>query len=173
MSTNPESGESTEAGTNPTTIEAPEGTPFLDITRDFDATPAQVFRAYTDPKLVARWLGPRDLELDIEEYDARPGGRYRYVHHGGHLGELRAGFHGVFHTVEADRLIIQTFEFEGVPDEVKLDICRFTEVAGKTRMSTRSVFPSMETREGALASGMTYGIQDSMERLAELLASGT
>ncbi|MEZ0106856.1 uncharacterized protein YndB with AHSA1/START domain [Catenulispora sp. EB89] len=172
MSTDPGSGTSTDAGTNPTTIEAPEGTPFLDVTRDFDATPAQVFRAYTDPKLVVRWLGPRDLEMDIEEYDARPGGRYRYVHHGGHLSEVRAGFHGVFHTVEADRLIIQTFEYEGVPDEVKLDICRFTEVAGKTRMSTRSVFPSMETREGALASGMTYGIQDSMERLAELLASG-
>ena len=89
--------------THPTTIEAPEGTPFLDVTRDFDATPAQVFRAYTDPKLVARWLGPRDLEVDIEEFDPRPGGSYRYIHHGGRLGERRAGFHGVFHTVEPDR----------------------------------------------------------------------
>lgn len=155
---------------HPTTIEAPDGTPFLDVTRDFDATPAQVFRAYTDPKLIARWLGPRDLEIDIEEYDARPGGRYRYLNHGGHLGEQRAAFHGVFHTVEADRLIIQTFEYEGVPDEVKLDICRFSEVDGRTRLTMRSVFPSVETREGALASGMSYGIQDSMERLAELLA---
>jgi uncharacterized protein YndB with AHSA1/START domain len=156
--------------TNPTTIEAPEGTPFLDVTRDFDATPAQVFRAYTDPKLVARWLGPRDLEMDIEEYDTRPGGRYRYIHHGGHLGDQRAAFHGVFHTVEAGRLIIQTFEYEGVPDEVALDICRFSEVDGKTRVTMRSVFPSMETREGALESGMSDGIRDSMERLAELLA---
>lgn len=156
--------------TNPTTIEAPDGTPFLVVTRDFDATPAQVFRAYTDPELIAQWLGPRDLEMDIEEYDVRPGGRYRYIHHGGHLGDARAGFHGVFHTVEPDRLIIQTFEYEGVPDEVKLDICRFTEVDGKTRVTTRSVFPSMETREGALASGMSHGIGESMERLTELLA---
>ncbi|ACU76569.1 Activator of Hsp90 ATPase 1 family protein [Catenulispora acidiphila DSM 44928] len=170
MSTTPDTP--TGSKPNPTIIEAPEGTPFLDITRDFDAAPAQVFRAYTEPKLVARWLGPRDLEMDIEEYDARPGGRYRYVHHGGHLGEVRAGFRGVFHTVEADRLIIQTFEFEGVPNEVKLDICRFSEVDGKTRVTTRSVFPSMEAREGALASGMKHGIQDSMERLTELLAEG-
>jgi len=158
--------------TNPTTIEAPEGTPFLDVTRVFDATPAQVFRAYTDPELIARWLGPRDLEIDIEEYDARPGGRYRYVHHGGHLGEQRAGFHGVFHTVEKDRLIIQTFEYEGVPDEVKLDILRIEEVDGKARVVGHSVFPSVRAREGALASGMSHGINDSMERLTELLAKG-
>jgi uncharacterized protein YndB with AHSA1/START domain len=158
--------------TNPTIIEAPEGTPFLDVTRDFDATPALVFRAFTDPKLVARWLGPRDLDMDVEEFDVRPGGRYRYIHHGGHLGDQRAAFHGVFHTVEPDRLIIQTFEYEGVPNEVKLDILRIEEADGKTRVTTHSVFPSVEAREGALASGMTAGIQDSMERLAELLAAG-
>jgi uncharacterized protein YndB with AHSA1/START domain len=158
--------------TNPTTINAPEGTPFLDVTRDFDATPAQVFRAYTDPKLVAQWLGPRDLEIDIEEYDARPGGRYRFVHHGGHLGDQRAAFHGVFHTVEPDRLIIQTFEYEGVPDEVKLDILRIQEVEGRTRVVGRSVFPSMEAREGALNAGMMQGMQESMERLTELLDRG-
>ena len=158
--------------TNPTTIEAPDGTPFLDVTRDFDATPAQVFRAYTDPKLVAQWLGPRDLEIDIEEFDVRPGGLYRYSHHGGHLGEHHAAFHGVFHAVEADRLIIQTFEFEGAPDEVKLDILRIEEVDGKTRVTAHSVFPSVEAREVALAAGMSHGINDSMERLAELLAKG-
>jgi uncharacterized protein YndB with AHSA1/START domain len=157
---------------NPTTIEAPDGTPFLDVTRDFDATPAQVFRAYTDPKLIARWLGPRDLEMDIEEYDARPGGRYRYIHHGGHLGERRAAFHGVFHTVEKDRLIIQTFEYEGVPNEVKLDILRIDEVDGKARVAGHSVFSSVAARDGALASGMSHGINDSMERLTDLLAQG-
>lgn len=158
--------------TNPTTIEAPEGTPFLDVTRDFDATAAQVFRAFTDPKLVAQWLGRRDLEMDVEEFDARSGGRYRYIHHGGHLGDQRAAFHGVFHTVDTDRLIIQTFEYEGVPNEVKLDILRIEEVDGKTRVTTHSVFPSLEAREGALAAGMSHGINDSMERLAELLAKG-
>lgn len=158
--------------TNPTTIEAPENTPFLDLTREFDATAAQVFRAYTEPKLVAQWLGPRDLEIDIEEYDARPGGRYRFVHHGGHLGEQRAAFHGVFHTVDADRLIIQTFEYEGVPDEVKLDILRIEEVEGRARVVGHSVFPSVAARDGALAAGMSHGIQDSMERLTELLARG-
>jgi uncharacterized protein YndB with AHSA1/START domain len=158
--------------THPTTITAPEGTPFLEVTREFDATPAQLFRAVTEPELVARWLGPRDLQIDIEEYDARCGGCYRYTHRGGRLGEQRVSFRGVFHTVEPEKLIIQTFEYEGVPDEVGLEIHRFSAVDGRTRLTQRSVFPSLETREGALASGMTHGIEDSMNRLAELLEGG-
>ena len=158
--------------TNPTTITAPEGTPFLDVVREFDATPEQVFRALTEPKLVAQWLGPRDLEIDVEEYDVRPGGRYRYVHHSGHLGEDRAAFHGVFHAVEQNRLLIQTFEYEGVPNEVALETHRLDEVDGRTRLTTHSVFPSLATREGALASGMQDGIRQSMDRLAELLVRG-
>jgi uncharacterized protein YndB with AHSA1/START domain len=110
--------------THPTTITAAPGTPFLDVTRDFHSTPAQLFRACTDPKLVAQWLGPRDLEIEIVEYDARPGGRYRYIHRGRCEGDeqVEAAFHGVFHTVDPHRLIVQTFEFEGVPGEVCLDI---------------------------------------------------
>lgn len=45
---------------NPTTVDARPGTPFIDVVREFEATPAQVFRASTDPALVARWLGPRE-----------------------------------------------------------------------------------------------------------------
>jgi uncharacterized protein YndB with AHSA1/START domain len=78
----------------------------------------------------------------------------------------------VFHTVEPGRLIIQTFEYEGVPDEVALEIHRFSAVDGRTRLAQRSVFPSLEVREGFLASGMRSGIEDSMDRLAELLERG-
>lgn len=158
-------------GTHPTTISAPDGTPFLDVTRDFDATPAQLFRASTDPKLVVRWLGPRDLDMEVVEYDARPGGSYRYIHRGGHLPQ-EAAFHGVFHTVDPDRLIVQTFEFEGAPGEVCLTIHRFSEVDGRTRLHTRSVFPSLEAREAALSSGMEFGIRESMDRLGEVVAEG-
>jgi uncharacterized protein YndB with AHSA1/START domain len=65
---------------NPTTVSARPGTPFIDVVREFEATPAQVFRASTDPELVSRWLGPRELEMRLTEYDARTGGSYSYVH---------------------------------------------------------------------------------------------
>lgn len=153
---------------NPTTITAQPGTPFLEVRRDFDATPAQVFRAWTEPELVARWLGPRAMRMEVLEYDARPGGSYRYVHRDGEGGEFR--FRGVFHTVEKDALIISTFEWEGAPHEVSLDTVRFEDLGGgRTRIHQRGVFPSVEALEQAIAHGMEHGITEGMDRLAELL----
>jgi uncharacterized protein YndB with AHSA1/START domain len=150
---------------HPTTITAQPGTPFLDIEREFDATPAQVFRAYTDPKLLVRWLGPRRLTMELLEFDPRPGGSYRYAHRG---EGVEAWFHGVFHTVTQDERIIQTFEFEGAPGEVCLESVTLESHEGRTRVRTHSVFPSVESRDMALASGMSGGIIESHERLDEL-----
>ncbi len=150
-----------------TTITSTPGTPFIEVIREFDAIPAQVFRAYTDPELVTQWLGPHRMEMEILEYDVRDGGAYRYVHRD-ERGEYR--FRGVFHTVTADEQLIQTFEFEGAPGEVSLDSTMFTDLGGRTRMYTRSVFPSVEARDKAIASGMSRGITESYERLDTLLA---
>jgi uncharacterized protein YndB with AHSA1/START domain len=153
--------------TNPTTINAPAGTPFIEVIRDFDATPAQLFKVATDPKLISQWLGPRELEMEVEEYDVRPGGRYRYIHRDA-SGEY--AFRGVFHSVEQDQFVIQTFEWEGAPGEVCLEKATYTPTETGVRLHQRSVFPSVESRDAAIASGMESGINDSMDRLAELVA---
>jgi uncharacterized protein YndB with AHSA1/START domain len=154
---------------NPTTITAEPGTPFLEVVREFDATPDLVFRATTEPELVVQWLGPRDLRMSIQTWDARTGGSYAYTHS---RHDLEAHFRGVFHTVRTNELVIQTFEFEGAPDEVCVETARYEDLGGRTRLTTRSVFPSVEAREMALQSGMTHGIYESMDRLGELLGSG-
>lgn len=154
--------------TSPTTIEAPAGTPFVSVTREFDATPAQLFRVQTDPELITQWLGPRGLEMTIDEYDVRTGGRYRYIHKGDDGTEY--AFRGVFHTVQQDTVVIQTFEWEGAPNQVCLEYATYEKTETGVRLHTQSVFPSVEARDAMVASGMEYGINDSMDRLAELLA---
>ncbi|MGW4393984.1 SRPBCC domain-containing protein [Amycolatopsis nivea] len=151
---------------NPTTITAQPGSPFVEVVREFDATPAQLFRAYTDPDLITRWLGPRDVEMRLLEFDAHSGGAYRYVHVGADGSEHV--FRGVFHAVERAERIIQTFEYEGAPGQVSLETLTFEDLDGRTRLRARSVFPSVETRDAMVASGMERGIRDSMDRLGEL-----
>lgn len=152
---------------NPTTITAQPGTPFLEVVREFDAPRDLVFRAVTEAEYVVQWLGPRSISMRIETWDARTGGSYGYVHS---RDDFEARFRGVFHSIVPDELVIQTFEFDGAPNEVALETMRLADLGGRTRLTTRSVFPSVEARDMAVASGMNEGVRESMDRLAELVA---
>lgn len=155
--------------TKQTTIEAPEGTQTVVITREFDATPEQVFRAHVDPELVVQWLGPDGHTNILREWDARTGGRWSYVSSDG-SGEY--GFYGSFHELRPAERIVQTFTFEGWPDGVSLEILELTDLGGgRTRLVGTSVYDSVESRDGMVASGMETGIVDGYAKLDALLAS--
>src|SRR3954454_23708501 len=100
-------------------IEADPNLPIIHMTRDFDATPAQLMRAHTDPELFARWVGPDGTETKILDWDATTGGRWRFVGRVGNDGEEYA-FDGCFHEV-GEQHIVQTFTFDGEPDGVALE----------------------------------------------------
>jgi uncharacterized protein YndB with AHSA1/START domain len=152
-----------------TRITAEPGMPQIIITGEFDAPRDLVFRAHTDPELLVQWLGPRDLTLTVERYEARDGGRWRYVHTDSDGN--RYGFHGVFHGDPSPDAIVQTFEFEGAPGHVKLDTTTLRQRGASTLVRTVSAFSSVEDRDAMIASGMERGTHDSAERLAELLAT--
>ena len=154
--------------TDPTTIDVDSEVPAVRITREFDAPPERVFRAHTDPALFAQWAGPRQYTTDIIEYEATAGGRWQYVSRG--KGGEAYGFRGVFHTVEPNTRIIQTFEFDGAPGQVSLGTLTLEEVDGRTRLAIHEVYPSVEARDAAVASGMEHGVNEGYERLDELLA---
>lgn len=160
---------STMTTRNETTVVADPSLPTIVITREFDATPDLVFRAYTEPELVVQWLGPRRLTMRIEEYDARTHGAYRFLH----IDEdgTEYGFHGAFHEVRQNERIVQTFTWDGQPDGVSLETAIFEDLGGRTRVTTTSVVDSMEARDGILASGMEGGLTEGYERLDELLAA--
>lgn len=153
---------------NPVTVTAPEGTPFITITREFDAPVDAVFRAHREPDLIKQWLGPTGYDMQIDEYDFRTGGRYRYVHIAPE-GEEYA-FNGVFHVVRENEFAIQTFEFEGYPDVVSIESMTFVDLGGRTRLEGRSVYPSIEARDGMVESGMEQGVTEGYESLDRVLA---
>jgi len=133
-----------------------------------DAPRELVFKAYTDPKLFAQWWGPRRYEIKIDKFDSRRGGEWRVVHRGADGSEH--GFRGVNHDVVAPERICATFEYEGVPGHVALQTATFEAVGNKTRLVAHQVFESVMDRDGMVASGMQEGADESIERLAELLA---
>jgi uncharacterized protein YndB with AHSA1/START domain len=155
--------------TRETDITVDPDVPLVRITRDFGAPPEKVFRAHTDPDLVAQWLGPRSLQMRIDYYDCRTGGSYRYLHV---RGQDEFGFHGSFHEVRPNELIVQTFTFEGDPDGVALERIVFTDLGNaRTRLTSTSLVDSFAARDAFVASGMDTGVKEGYERLDELLSA--
>lgn len=155
---------------NPTKIIAEPGKQEIIIEREFDAPRELVFKAFTDPKLYAQWLGPRGLAMKLEMFEPRNGGSWRYIQKDQNGNEF--AFHGVNHEVTAPERIIGTFEFEGLPEKghVILQTARFAEIPGKrTRLTSQSVFQSVADRDGMLQSGMEMGVNDSYDCLDKLL----
>jgi uncharacterized protein YndB with AHSA1/START domain len=153
-----------------TTITAEPGKQELFITREFDAPRELVFKAHTDPELYVQWLGPRGYEMVLETFEPYSGGRYRYIHKDQNGNAY--GFHGTFHEISED-LMIQTFEFEGLPEKghVSLDTMRLEKLPGdRTRITIQSVFQSVADRDGMVQSGMERGVNEGYERLDEVLA---
>jgi uncharacterized protein YndB with AHSA1/START domain len=163
----------TRTGTRETEIMLDPDVPLARITREFDAPPAKVFRAHTDPDLLVQWLGPRRLATRIDHYDCATGGSYRYVQFSDEGDEY--GFHGSFHEVRpAGYLLIQTFTFEGSPNEVALQRLSLEDLGdGRTRLVTTSLVESFAIREAFVASGMESGVREGYERLDEVLAAGS
>jgi uncharacterized protein YndB with AHSA1/START domain len=154
-------------------IEADGEVPAIHIRRDFAATPAQLFRAHTDPELFAQWIGPDGVGADITHWEARDGGSWSYTARGSDGREdFETSFRGCFHTVREDR-IVQTFTWEGMPDGVALETMTFEELdGGRCRTVAVSVVDSMEAQAGMMASGMEVGINEGYEKLDELLERG-
>lgn len=139
------------------------------MTRMFDAPRELVFKAYTDPTLIARWWGLRQNTTLIDEMEARPGGKWRFVERDPDGQEF--AFHGVYHDVVAAERIVQTFEFEGMAGHVVMETSTFEDVGGKTKVIAQSIFQSVADRDGMVASGMEYGAEEGYQRLDELLAT--
>lgn len=81
----------------------------LVLTRVLNATPAQLFKAWTTPELMKQWFAPKPYETPVIEIEPRDGGKFRTVMTG------PDGFHmdstGIFLKVEKDRRIITTDAF--------------------------------------------------------------
>ena len=151
-----------------TQIIAEPGVPQIVITREFDAPRELLFRAHIDPELLVQWLGPRTLSMTIDHLDARHGGTWRYIHRDADGNEY--AFHGVYHGTPSPERIVQTFEFEGAPGHVSLETLTFEERGGRTLLRQNAVFQSVEDRDAQIQSGMEEGVNDSTERLDELVA---
>jgi uncharacterized protein YndB with AHSA1/START domain len=140
----------------------------IHVERIFNAPRERVWKAMTDPTLVAQWWG-RGNKLTVEKFEPKPGGHWRFVEHsdqGDH------GFEGRFGEVKPPERIVQTFEWDGMPTHMSLETMTLTDLGdGRTRLNVVSLFMTKEDRDGMMQSGMEGGMNESYAALDRVLAA--
>lgn len=149
------------------------------VTRSFRAPRALVYRAYTEPQLVRRWLlGPPGWSMPVCEMDVRVGGQYRWRWRSDENGS-EFGFAGTYRDVQPGSKIVHTEAYDpgtvggGYPGSEAIVTVTFTENQGVTTMITLIDFGSKEARDAAVATGMTDGMEQSYQLLDRLLDEQT
>jgi uncharacterized protein YndB with AHSA1/START domain len=151
-----------------TEIVAPPNKQEIIVTRTYNSPRKLVYQILTDPQLIPQWWGPRYLTTTVEKMVVRPGGEWRFIQSDPE-GKIFA-FHGVYHEAKAPELLVYTMEWEGMPGHILLNIDRFDERDGMTIYTSRSIFETVEDRNGMLETGMESGTKETMERISELLS---
>jgi uncharacterized protein YndB with AHSA1/START domain len=156
--------------TNQTKITVEPDKQEIFIEREFDGPRELVFKIMTDRDYVTQWRGPKGYKTEIDKADIRSGGEWRYVQTD-QQGNIFA-FHGVYHEVLPPSRVINTFEWEGLPEKghVILETIIYEELSGnRTKLRVQQVFQSVNDRDGMLQSGMEIGMRESYERLDTLI----
>jgi uncharacterized protein YndB with AHSA1/START domain len=141
----------------------------LTLTRVFDAPRHLVWRAYTEPALVKRWLGVHDGNQLVEcEIDLRVGGAYRYLWRMSRGGEM--GMRGVFQEIVVDERIVasERFDQSWYPGEATTRV-ELSERARKTTLALTVLYDSKQTRDAVLASPMKEGVGVGFDTLEDIL----
>ena len=160
----------TQLGNETTTVYT-EGRDYV-MERIFDAPRELVWKVLTEAEHIPNWWGPRGSTMTVEQMDVRVGGRWRWIAQG---SDGDAPFTGEYLEIDPPSKLVNTESFDVEPFN-QLEPAIVTQTLedlgdGRTKLVSRSVFPTEEAIQGALASGMTHGAIESWDRLAEELAT--
>ena len=140
----------------------------LVVTRTFSAPARVVFEAWTRPELFKRWWVPKSCGVSLLscELDVRVGGRYRLVF--SHDASTMEFFGRYLEVTPHSRLVWTNDEGD---DGGAVTTVTFEEEGAKTLLVVHDLYPSKEALDGAIASGSTDGMPETLEQLDELLVT--
>ena len=138
------------------------------VERVFAAQRQRVFAVYTDAELIPEWYGPRGGTTIVDRMEVRAGGGWRFVYRDADGSET--AFRGTYREITPPERIVQTWEWEGMPGHVSVETTTFEDLGDRTRVVTVALYHTTEERDGMLASGMEGGLNETYERLDEVLA---
>lgn len=146
-----------------TQITAIDGKQELVITREFDLPIHLLFKAYTEPELVAQWMGTNVIKLECKKH-----GSYQFV-----TTDPKGNkhcFNGVIHDYLLDQRIIRTFEMENTSFPVQLEFLDFERLTSNTsKLTIKIIYKSAYDRDETLKLPFAIGINLAHNKLQEIV----
>jgi uncharacterized protein YndB with AHSA1/START domain len=138
----------------------------MTLTRVINATPAQIWNAWTNPAVLPLWFGPKGYSCQTKEIDLRTGGQWRFDMTGpdGKIWPNRHRFTQYTPMTRIDFLLDGDSD-DGEPMQV---VVTLTPVAGGTQLVQTITFPTAEAKAGAMAFGaeaLGYTTLDKLEAI--------
>jgi uncharacterized protein YndB with AHSA1/START domain len=147
----------------------------LTTSRVFDAPRDLVYRAWTDPKQVAKWFPPDQFSAPVCELDVRPGGVLRIHMRGdddaGDFAGLVFPGRGVYREVVPNERLSFTFEGEGqgsAPPPILMTVI-FEDQGRKTKITIHQTAETVAGYDELVKTGATEGLRQSLDKLTVLL----
>lgn len=139
------------------------------VHREFEASKELLFKAFSDPKMLAQWFLPKNLNMTVHEMDCTTGGSFYHTH--SHESGMEFGFRGVFHEVAPNERIVKTSEFVGLPQRLlpTLEFTTFESQGTGTKVTIQTLCPSVEYRDEMIKNGMENALIQAYEQLDDLL----
>ena len=148
----------------------------LTITRIFNAPRELVFKAWTDPKMMAKWWGPKGVSNPVCEIDAKVGGKIHIVMLAGkelgHLAGQRWPMKGTFQKIKSPERLVFINHAVDENDNVLIDgltTVTFEEEHGKTKMTMKTIAKGLSAQSPKMLEGMEAGWSQSFDKLANSL----
>ncbi len=147
-----------------TKIHAAVGKQELTITREFDLPLELLFKAYSEPEIVAQWMGTKVLKMDNKK-------------HGGYIfetsdpqGNVLFKANGSIHEFIPERKITRTFKMENAPFDVQLEFLEFEKLTENTsKLTMQIVYRSVALRDQMLALPFAAGLNMAHNKLQEIV----
>lgn len=143
-----------------TKVAASEGKQEILITREFELPVELLFRAYTEPEIIAEWMGTRVVKLDNRKH-----GSWRFET-SDPQGNVVFTAEGVIHDVVPNQKIVRTFQMAAPGFDAQLEFLEFEALSADTsKLSMIIIYKSVEHRDQQLRLPFAMGLNMAHERL--------
>ncbi|WP_288244968.1 SRPBCC domain-containing protein [uncultured Chryseobacterium sp.] len=149
-----------------TKIHAEDGRQEIFITREFDLPVDLLFKAYTDPEIVSKWMGTNVLEMENNQH-----GGYRFETRNAN-GDIVFTAHGTIHDIIPEKMIVRTFQMINTPFPAQMEFLEFEKISDeKSKIAIQTIYQSTEIRDQMLKLPFAQGINMAHNRLQEIASS--